>query len=80
MNWTRVYRTLSCCGTTYDRDHRTECPERGLVALAAMPCEITADGWCRSHSTGAGPAYCSTTPTTPDEGTDPMTSHEEAGL
>lgn len=78
MKW-NGYKTRICCGTTYDCHHRNDCTVRGDEARAAMPCEITADGWCRSHSTGAGPAYCATTPTTPDEGTDPMTSHEEAG-
>jgi hypothetical protein len=53
------YRTRPCCDTTYDCHHRDDCPERGALALAALPCDITADGWCASHSTGDGPAYCS---------------------
>lgn len=74
----RSYATRPCCGTTYDCHHLDDCPVRGDQARAAMPCDVTADGWCRSHSTGAGPAYCATTPTTPDEGTDPTDQPEEA--
>lgn len=33
---------------------------RGIAReLAAdLPCDITADRWCATHSTGAGPVYC----------------------
>jgi hypothetical protein len=33
---------------------------RGLARELAedLPCEITSDGWCATHSTGAGPVYC----------------------
>lgn len=28
----------------------------------AEPCDLAADGWCRTHSTGSGPAYCAPQP------------------
>jgi hypothetical protein len=33
---------------------------RGIARELAenLPCEITADGWCATHSTGKGPVYC----------------------
>ena len=51
-------RRRECCGTTYDVTHRDDCPVRGVAARAALPCEITADGWCAAHSTGDHVAYC----------------------
>lgn len=54
----RAFAIRSCCGTTYDCHHLDDCPERGVAALAALPCDLTDDGWCYAHSTGAGPAYC----------------------
>jgi hypothetical protein len=60
----REYRTRPCCGTTYDCHHRDDCPGWGIEARAAKPCDLTADGWCATHSTGDGPAYCAA-PTLP---------------
>jgi hypothetical protein len=54
------YATRDCCGTTYNCQHLDDCPERGIEARAALPCEITRDGWCATHSTGEGPVYCVT--------------------
>jgi hypothetical protein len=33
---------------------------RGIARelAAGLPCEITADRWCATHSTGDGPVYC----------------------
>lgn len=53
-------RARECCGTTYDCEHLNNCPIRGEVARESLPCKITTDGWCESHSTGEGPAYCIT--------------------
>lgn len=51
-------RTRDCCGTTYDCEHMNDRPERGVAARAALPCDITPDGWCAAHSTGGGPTFC----------------------
>jgi hypothetical protein len=32
------------------------------------PCDITADGWCATHSTSAGPKYCAQPRCTYSEG------------
>lgn len=54
----RRAKARPCCGTTYDRTHLDECPIRGQEARAALPCDITSDGWCAAHSTGDGPVFC----------------------
>jgi len=51
-------RRRDCCDTTYNCTHRDDCPEWGIEARAAKPCAITLGGWCATHSTAAGPAYC----------------------
>lgn len=58
----RAYAFRDCCGTTYDCEHMNDCPERGIAARAALPCDITTDGWRAAHSTGHGPAYCDASP------------------
>lgn len=60
----KTHKRRECCGTTYDCHHLDDCPVRGVAARAALRCDITADGWCYAHSTGAGPVRCSPTPPT----------------
>lgn len=38
--------------------------DHALARTADEPCEITADGWCKTHSTTSGPAYCDREPET----------------
>lgn len=33
--------------------------------LVTEPCQVTADGWCTTHSTAQGPVYCHTQPLEP---------------
>lgn len=50
--------TRPCCGTYYNCHHLNDCPVGGADVIAALPCSIQLDGWCATHSTMSGPAYC----------------------
>ena len=52
------YWRRDCCGTRFDASHTDTCAVRGINALNRLACAPTTDGWCASHSTGAGPVYC----------------------
>lgn len=47
------------CDCEIGDDHNGAGELNGLLA-ASEPCQVSVDGWCTTHSTAQGPAYCRT--------------------